>query len=149
MNELELVAPAADILDPRTGELLDPADTVRVADLLVYLRELRATISAGVSACSQALIAEAERQGTKTLRAGGTTLEIRGGTEIVWDLEVLRELTGLGLPEERYGDLVKETVTYKVNAAVAKQIAGANPAYADVIERARSDFEKARYVSVK
>ena len=65
-----------------------------------------------------------------------------------FSIEVL-ELRDLGLPEERYGELVVATVTYKVNASVAKQIAGANPEYAKVIDRARSRPDTTPRVYVK
>jgi len=41
------------------------------------------------------------------------------------------------LPQDRYEQLVTEVVTHKVDARVAKQLAGSNPAYAAIIERAR------------
>ncbi len=41
-----------------------------------------------------------------------------------------------------------ETVDYKVNAAIANQIAGANPAYAVIVAEARGEEPGAEYVLI-
>lgn len=67
----------------------------------------------------------------------------------MWDIEILGELRALGLPEERMDQLITAEITYKVNTNVAKQLASVNPAYAAVIERAKSQVPRATYVSIR
>lgn len=124
----------------------DPAGCLRV---LSEIRELEAKLKEAKADLTAALASEFSRQGTKTLEIDGIRAELRGGTEIVWDLEVLEELRDLGLPEERMGALITTEVVYRVNANEAKRIASANAEYADVVERARRVIPKAAYVSVK
>lgn len=147
-QELESVKPV-ELVDFATGEVIDPADTPRVASYLKDLRRLkRETIDVLIGQLEEVLVAEAERQGSKTLRYGDTQVEVVESKEIVWDHEVLEQLRELGLPEERYAELVVPQVTYKVRANVAKQIAGVNDQYAKVIEAARSDMPGRRRVRV-
>ncbi len=137
------------ILDIRTGELVPTTDTAKVADILRHLRDYRQQLMEGVKACEAVLIEEARRQGTKTLHVDGAEATITGGAKLEWDVEVLDELRAAGLPDERYADLVLIEHTYKVNAAVARQIAGANPTYAAIVERAKSYADAPVRVTVK
>jgi len=137
-----------ELIYPVTGEIVsydDPAGCVRllgeVRALEQKLKELKADLTL-------ALEQEFSRQGRKTIEVNGVKAELRGGSGIVWDIEVLDELRTLGLPEERMDELMQAEITYKVNGSVAKQIAAANPEYADVIERAKQKVPKATYVSL-
>jgi hypothetical protein len=147
MTELAVVAPDG-LLDVRTGELV-PATPENAVELLAAARDMRSRILNLVKDCEAVLLDESRRQGTKTLRYGNTTATVTGGTEIVWNLDILQELRNRGLPEERYDELVVATVTYKVDARVAKQLETSNPAYAEVIRMARSEEPKPWRVSVK
>ena len=51
--------------------------------------------------------------------------------------------------EARWAELVVATVTYRIDARVAKQLESANEVYAGVIQRARSYADKPFRVSVK
>jgi hypothetical protein len=134
---------------PQTGELLSLDDAAGCLRVLTEIRDLETKLREAKAELTTALSAEFSRQGTKTLEIGGVKAELRGGTEVVWDIEVLGELRNLGLPEERMDALVTAEVTYRVNANVAKQLASVNPLYASVIERAKSTIPKASYVSIK
>lgn len=147
MTGTDLVAPAA-LLDVRTGELVE-ATPDKAAELLVAMRQFKAQILDAVKACEYVLLEESQRQGTKTLRLQNVAAVVSGGSELDWDLDVLGELRAAGLPEERFNELVVATVTYRVNAAVAKQLAAANPIYASVIERARGTVERPWRVSIR
>lgn len=92
---------------------------------------------------------EASRQGTKTLHLSNANVSVSGGSQVEWDVEELNKLLYAGLPVERFDDLVTVIVSYKVNAAVAKQISAANPDYAEIISKARSEAPAAYRVSVK
>ncbi len=136
------------LVDVRTGELVE-ATPAKAAEFIVAAREMRSLLLDVVKDCEAVLLEESRRQGTKTLHLAEGTATITGGSEVEWDLDVLAELRGLDIPEERYSALVVETVSYKVNAAVAKQLAAANPSYAEVIGRARGEIEKPWRVSVR
>lgn len=136
------------LLDLRTGEQLEPTPE-NAAALLARLRhEYKPDIQTAIHACEAVLIECARTMGTKTLDFGHVKAMVYGGSTPDWDLEELAKLRDVGLPEERWNELVTETVSYKVNAAVAKQIAGANSAYAEVIARARRDVETPMRVKV-
>jgi hypothetical protein len=147
MTSTELVRPAV-LLDVRTGELVE-ATPDKAAELLIVARQFRSQILDSVKACEYVLLEESKRQGTKTLHYPGGTATITGGSELDWDFEVLNELRAAGLPEERYDELVVATVTFKVNAAVSKQLASANPDYAQIIERARGTIERPWRVNIR
>jgi hypothetical protein len=134
---------------PVTGELLDLEDADKCVQVLTEIRELESQLREAKATLTEALAAEFARRGTKTMEVGGTKAVLSGGSEIVWDVEVLGELRDLGLPEERMDELVTTEVTYRVNANVAKAIAAANAGYAEVVERAKSVIPKAVYVSLK
>jgi hypothetical protein len=142
----ETLAIPAQLVDVRTGELL-PATPENAAELLVAAREMRQRILDLQKDCEAVLLDASRRLGTKTLHLGDVTATVTGGSELAWDLEVLNELRAAGLPEQRYDELVVATVTYKVNAAVSKQLSAANPAYAEIIDRARGIVERPWRVS--
>lgn len=138
-----------EIVVPGTGELVNLDDAPAVARALAAVREFKGVVESARSTLEQALVDESVRAGSKTLRYGGLVASIGADSELEWDVTELVKLRDLGLPEKRYGQLVTEEITYKVNAAVAKQIAAANPEYAKVIEQARGRRPKRPYVSVK
>ncbi len=137
-----------ELLDVRTGELV-PATPAKATELLVAAREMRSRLMLLVKDCEAVLLDESRKQGTKTLHFDEGTATITGGTELVWNTDILLELRNRGLPEERYNELVVAHVTYKVDARVAKQLEAANEAYAEVIRMARSYEPKPYRVNVK
>src|SRR5262245_34906783 len=114
----ELAVPA-ELVDVRTGEFL-PATPENAAELLVAARELRTKLMSLVHDCEAVLLAASRERGTKTLHLPAGVATVSGGSEVVWDISTLARLIAVGLPDERYGELVATVVTYKVNAAVAK-----------------------------
>lgn len=136
------------LLDVRTGELVE-ATPAKAAELLVAAREMRHRILDLVKDCEAVLLAESRREGTKTLHFESGTATITGGSELQWNLDILLELRKRGLSEERYNELVTATVTYKVNAAIAKQLEASNPAYAEVVRMARSYAQKPQRVNIR
>jgi hypothetical protein len=143
----ELPALPARLIVPWTGEVLD-ATPVTAARALLEARRLREQIKDFEAVAREYVLQDSQRQGTKTLHYGDTTATVSGDRELVWDMTELVKLLDAGLPQERYNDLVHEEVSYKVNAAVARQLAGANEEYADIIERARHYLPKRPSVSV-
>lgn len=145
----ESLAESFSLVVPQTGELLSLDDAAGCLRVLSEIRDLETQLREAKAELTTALSAEFSKQGTKTLEIGGVKAELRGGTEVVWDLEVLNELRAMGLPEERMDALITAEITYRVNASVAKQLASANPSYASVIERAKTTIPKASYVTIK
>jgi hypothetical protein len=149
MPELEPYQSVTEVVDPFTGSLVDVSDPMAAAEFLDALRQSKETITKIIHAVEGIQLAEFERQGTKTIHAGRWDLELESQVSYQWDEEVLHELLDAGLPEERYQDLVKTTVSVKVLQGEAKRLEAANPAYAEIIGRARTRVEKPPRVSVK
>ncbi len=138
------------VLNPVTGELIPASDVNGVAEAVKGLRALNAQIRDAIADATSILVDESRRQGTKTLALQDVTVEIRGGTETVWDTEKLSDgLEAAGCPIERIREVIKVEVAYKVDARVAKQLASANEDYAAVLESAKTTVEKPYYVRVK
>lgn len=134
---------------PYSGEIVSLDDPPACLKLLTEVRELEGKLRDLKDDLTEALKIEFSRQGTKTLELNGIKATLGADSEIVWDPGVLEELRDLGLPEDRMNQLVTAEVRYTVNGSVAKQIAAANPDYAEVIERAKSRAPKKAYVGVK
>ena len=117
--------------------------------MLTEIRELEARLKDLKGALTEALGQEFSRQGTKTIELDGIKAELRGGSETVWDFDVLEQLLDVGLPSERYAALVTTEITQSCNAFVAKQLASVNEEYAAIIESAKTTIPKSFYVSVK
>lgn len=148
MSELVVQMPT-ELLNPATGEVL-PATPENAAVVLARVRDMRYRLLDAVKACEAVLIEESRRQGTKTLTISGLTASISGGSTVTWDVELLEKgLRAVGCPEERIADLVTETIEYKVNNTVARQLAAANPIYAEAIEAAKTRAESPVRVYVK
>jgi hypothetical protein len=138
-----------ELIVPTTGEVISSDDPLGCLRVLAEVRALEAQLKDLKGALTQALGEEFKRQGTKTLELGGVKAELRGGSEVVWDVEILEELREAGLPDARMDALVATEITYKVNANIAKSIAAVNDEYAQIIERAKSTIPKATYVVIK
>lgn len=144
-----LTAESLTLVVPQSGELLALDDTAGCLRVLTEIRDLETRLREAKAELTFALSAEFSRQGTKTMEVDGIKAELRGGSEVVWDVETLGELRALGLPEDRMDQLITAEVTYRVNSNVAKQLAAANPLYASVIERAKNTVPRSSYVSIK
>ena len=151
-DELEAVALAVEenpeTVVPYSGELLDLRDLKAVAQIVVEAREHEKEVAQFRRNLGLVLRLESQRWGTKTLHLDGLTVTIKDD-EPDWDVELLREgLEAAGLPPGRMKELITETVTYKVQARVAKYLE-TNPAYAAVISRARRESRNRPQVNVK
>lgn len=144
------------ILNPITGEAVERDDVRGLVELVLNVRELEAALRACKSAATDAFAEECSRRGVKTVEVPGSAgspavkVELKTGTETQWDVERLRDLLAAGLPEDRFNQLVRETVEYKVDGRIAAQIAGSNPDYARIIDSAKTVYDaKAPYLAVK
>jgi hypothetical protein len=129
------------IVLPITGEQIDLREPAQVAGALDQVRDLEQRLRGLRHLLSNVLRLESVRLGTKTLHLDGNwTAVVSGGSRPEYDTELLQHrLHAAGLPEDRLTDLIQPVVTYKVSAQVARQIAGANPAYAAALREARTD----------
>lgn len=151
---LELAAAQLDdtptIVVPLTGQLIDLTRPLEVAGALHDLRELKRQLDELRALLEGVLRLEAQRQGTKTLHLGSLDAVVSGGSRREYDAEFLAGLLReAGLPEERISEAIVETVSYKVNQLVLKQLAGANADYAAAIELAQTSVEAPWRVTVK
>lgn len=131
------------------GEIVDLGDAPQCVSALAAIRDLEQQLREAKAVLTEAIVDECLRRGTKTLEMpAGMKAVVSGGSETVWDVEVLERLLDAGLPRDRWDDLVTVEVTTKVSAREADRIA-ANPAYAEIIERAKTVVERPRYVTLK
>jgi hypothetical protein len=136
-----------------TGETFDLADPEQAARALVaidrYLEHVRDAYREPVV---DRLWELGRQLGRQTLHfQSGVTVVLSDNERVEWNIPGLRAgLDKAGLPPERAEQLIKTTVTEKVDMAVAKQLSGANEAYARVIDLARQSTPASRwYARVK
>lgn len=145
MSELERKLPES-VVNPMTGELVLLEDPATVAIYLDEVRQLEDKLRYVKRILGERLAEEYKVQGDN-LHLPGVTVEFSKKKEIRWDMNRLKDLKELGLPENRWHDLVRQTIETKVMAVEANKLAKANPEYRKVIEEARSDHEGEPYVS--
>ena len=143
------VVPSAHLLDVTTGEVLE-ATVPNAATVLHAARLMKQRVNDIIAETTAWLASEAAHQGTKTLRAGKTTVTLTGGSSVEYDAHDLMEaLREAGCPEERIGEAVVAEVSYKINRSVLRQLAGANQDYRAAIELAEREVERPYRASVK
>jgi hypothetical protein len=141
--------PYTGLLDVQTGELLEPT-VGNAARVISAARAMKQHVNEIVNEATAYLVALSEHQGTKTLHGEGETITITGGTSVDYDPADLRDaLEAAGCPEDRINAAVETIITYKVNRAVLRQLAAANPDYRAAIELAEHEIEKPYRATVK
>lgn len=140
---------STDLVLPHSGELVDLTSPRDVGLAIEQIRALEGQLRDVKTVLTAVLVEESSKRGSRTLRFGDAEYSLSSGSVPEWDIEELEKLLDLGLPADRWNDLVSTVVTYKVNASEAKRIAATNESYRAVIERARHDTPKPVYVSVK
>lgn len=144
------IAEKPELMLPLTGELVDLRQPAQVAKALDSVRQAKNHLDQVRQLLESVLRLEASRQGTKTLHLDGIDAVITGGEKVEYDGEqLLRLLEKAGMPPERVMQIVEMVVSYKVNAARAKQAAGANPAYAEAVAQTRTVVPAAWRVSTR
>jgi hypothetical protein len=138
-----------EVIDPFSGQLINVSDPATAAEFVYALRTSKNVIDKLIKQVTTAAEPAFRQAGTKTLRFGAIEMELKEPVSYDWDEEILHELVDAGLPEERYADLVKETVVRKVNQSVAKQLEASNEKYREIIERARTRVEKPPTLDVR
>lgn len=125
-------------LMPYSGTLVNLESEREIAIAYKDLRELKDKILEAERVLKEALRYRSEALGTKTFHIEGVgKVELRGGSRVEWpDPQALEdELRDAGCPEEVIREIVVEQVTWKVDGNRARRAAGANPVYAEIIER--------------
>lgn len=141
--------PGMELVVPGIGELVALDDPKQVSLALDAVRDLEWKLRAVKTELTRALVHASEVAGSKTLHLEGVKVTIKSGFETVYDAEQIEiGLREAGMPEDRIRQIVKETVSYKVDANQAKQAAGANPAYAAVIDAHKETREIAPSASI-
>lgn len=133
---------------PGTGEVVDLANPDDATRAWLRLVEIENQLKAAKVHVKRALIEHARNAGGLTMNVPAGEVKISEPVDIVWDIAELRQLVAAGLPTSRYDELVTTTVSHKVSATVAKQIAKAKPEYAEIIGRAETRTPKPETVSV-
>ncbi len=135
-------AASTELVIPFSGEVVSRDDPAACARVWMEIKVLEDQLKDLRKLLGEAIIDESSRVGTKTLHFEGLKATVVEPTEIQWDLEILAELLEAGLPSDRYEQLVKTDVSYKVDGSIVRQLEGSNPDYAAIIDRARTRFPK-------
>lgn len=144
------VVPREYMLVPLLGLAVDPAAYDQVAEALASVRDAKRLLDEARVELERLLAEEAQRLGTKTLHFGDLDAVVSGGPYTAYDIEVLGRLQEAGLPEDRWNQLVKTRVEYRVDRNVLRQVRGAgNPEYEAIIEKAGEHVERPYRVDVK
>jgi hypothetical protein len=145
-----LVASDPTIVLPFSGQQIDLRNPDEVADGLDQVRDLKRRLDGLRGLLENVLRLRSRELGTKTLHLENVDAVVSGGSRPEWDVELLSErLRAAGLPEQRLDQLIVATVSYRVDQQVARELRGANPAYAAALAEARRDVPAPWRVTVK
>lgn len=134
---------------PGVGEVVALDNPREVALALDSVRDLERQLRSVKQELTSAIVYASQQAGSKTLHLEGMKVVVKGGEQTVYDAEAIEEgLREQGMSEERIREIVKETVTYTIVAAQASQAAGANPAYAEVIEMNKTVIDAPASISI-
>ncbi len=141
--------PDTTLVNVLTGEQL-PATVENAATVLEAAREMKTRLNHVIEAATLYLVAESAVRGTKTLNSGDVSVTLTGGATVDYDATDLMEaLHAADCPVDRIAQAVEQIVSYKINRAVLRQLAAANPDYAAAIELAAHTVEKPYRAAVK
>lgn len=136
-------------LMPVTGEVVNLDDPNQCARAYDTLLDIERQVTVAKRAVADAIIDYRRRSGqAATFRVEAAEIKISESVDISWDMDELRQLLAAGLPDDRWQELVTTTVSTKVSATVARQIAKSNERYAAIIERAQTRTPKRPSVTV-
>jgi hypothetical protein len=137
-----------ELMVPGIGEIVPLDDPRQVALAIDAIRDLKRQLRSVEMELTRAIAYASQIAGSKTLHLdGGITTTLKSGPETVYEGELIdRGLREAGMPEDRIREIV--TIKYVVKATEAKRAAGANPAYAAVIDANKTTEEKDPYVTI-
>lgn len=138
-----------ELVVPGLGTVVDLASPSACAFALDDIRDLKRQFGYVETELTEAIVAACEVEGTKTLHFPGGTAIVKTGETWEYDAEQMEiGLREAGMPEHRIREIVKEVVSYKVDAVKAKQAGAANPAYQEVVDATKTLVVKSPYVRV-
>ena len=130
--------PGMALVLPTSGVVVNLGDEREIAIAMRDLLSLKEAVREAERVLREAMRARSEVLATKTFHIDGVgKVELRGSTRVEFpDPQALEDdLRAVGCPEDVIREIVVEQVTWKVDGNRARRAAGANPAYAEVIER--------------
>jgi len=139
---------STELVDPQTGELVNAADLQQAGVYLDILRRRKREIDDQIKLVEAIALNEMALLGQGTVRKGRVQLTRQGGKKYEYDLEELAKLQDAGLPEDRYSEVVKPVVDWKVDRNALKQLSAANPEYRQIIENATTEVEGRTWLRV-
>jgi hypothetical protein len=143
------VSESTELVVPGLGTVVDLADPAACAFALDDIREMERQFRYLKTELTERIVEAARVEGTKTLHFPGGTVTVTTGEDYSYDAEEIEVgLRAAGMPENRIREVVKETVSYKVDAVKARQAGAANPAYAEVVEAHKELVVKSPSVSI-
>lgn len=131
-------------LMPMTGVLVNLESEREIAIAWKDLKALKDQVLDAERLLKEALRYRSEVLATKTFHIEGVgKVELRGGTRVDWpDPQALEDdLREVGCPENVIREIVVEQVSWKVDGHRARRAAGANPVYAEIIEKHKRTIE--------
>lgn len=148
MTDVDIIVPQ-EVVDPETGELIPRSDPAACGGLIERLRQLEHRLRTLKAWANDAILEQMDAEAQWTLHAGGLKLSAPSPTagDVVWDLDELAKLQD-HLSPERYGELVRQVVTYEPQTAKLRNAAKAGGDIERIITQAQTLKPKRRYVSV-
>lgn len=138
-----------ELVVPVTGQIVDLDNPVQVAQVLYDIAEAQDQLKYFKRALVEALEPLRATVGKSTIELGDYEVVLSSNAKSEVDLVLLRELlTELGLPEHRMDELIVQTTTEKLDWSVARQLRGANPVYAEALDKATSKVPATVYATV-
>lgn len=126
---------STELVVPGIGQVVNLEDPRETAFALNAIRDLEYQLKAIKTDLTRALAYASQQEGSKTLRYEGVEITIKSGPVRKFDAAAIYDgLLTAGMSPQRASEVVKHTVTQKVDAREADRASGANPAYRDVIE---------------
>lgn len=138
-----------EVCDPFTGEAVDLSDLAFAADYLDTLRRWKIALDQATRDTQDAILDQMSVLGQGTVRVGRAQLRRVPKVDYEYDHEELLKLLDMGLPEQRFQEVVRDVVDRKVSRTALKQVAASNPEYAKVIERATTKIDRPASVEVQ
>jgi hypothetical protein len=138
-----------EVVDPFTGELVTRTDLPAAVKLVRTIRDTEERFKAIKAWVTDAFTEKADSEAQWTYHIAGMTVSVDPptATNLTWDTEELKKLKPL-LGEERFRDLVHETIVYEPQTWKLKNAAKAGGEIAAIIERAQKRTPKTRYLKI-
>ena len=143
-------AQSTELVVPGIGQLVNLEDPREVALAIDAIRDLEYQLREAKTDLTRAIVYHSQKEGSKTLHYDGVEVQLRGGSVTEYDeTAIYTELIEAGMSEERAAQIVKHTVTLKVDAREADRAGKANTVYMEIIERNKTVKDTPFSASVK